>query len=81
MKELEKLARQGKIRHDGNPVLALMMRNLVARKDANDNIAPDKEKSAEKIDGVVALIIGLAVAIATPDKRSVYEERGPLIVG
>ena len=81
MKELEKLARQGKIRHDGNPVLAWMMRNVVARTDVNANIAPDKEKSAEKIDGVVALIIGLAVAIATPDKRSVYEDRGPLVIG
>lgn len=67
MKELEAAILQRQIVHDGNPVLAWMMQNLVARKDANDNIRPDKEKSSEKIDGGVALIMAYGRAIAPGD--------------
>lgn len=59
MKELERLILGGKIRHGNNPVLTWMMDNVVARLDPAGNIKPDKEKSKEKIDGVVALIMAL----------------------
>ena len=81
MKELEKLTRKGKIRHGGNPVLEWMMGNTVAREDANENKAPDKSKSSEKIDGTTATIIGLGVALNETDGGSVYDERGPLVFG
>lgn len=77
MKELEKLILSEKLAHGNNPVLTWMADNLVARSDPAGNIKPDKEKSREKIDGVVALIMGLDRAIRhAPRKRSVYEERG-----
>ena len=47
----------GKINHGGNAVLRWNMDNLVMRIDANGNVAPDKEKATEKIDGGVALIM------------------------
>jgi len=77
MKELEKLILSHNLAHGGNPVLTWMADNLVARHDPAGNIKPDKEKSIEKIDGMVALIMALDRATRhEPPKRSVYEERG-----
>ena len=47
---------------------------MVVRQDENGNLKPDKGKSTEKIDGMVALI--MALDRATRNTRSVYEERG-----
>lgn len=81
MKELEKLVLSQDLTHGGNPVLTWMAHNLVAREDPAGNIKPDKEKSTEKIDGIVALIMGLDRAIRNKDETSVYEERGLRTVG
>ena len=59
MKELEALAREGRLHTDGNPVLAWMVSNVVAHMDAKDNIFPRKERPENKIDGVVAAITAL----------------------
>ncbi len=42
------------IRHNGDPVLAWAMSNVVMETDANANIKPNKKKSANKIDPAVA---------------------------
>ena len=55
-----------------------MMDNIFIRTDLAGNIKPDKEKSTEKIDGVVATIMGLDRAIrcgSGPATESVYERR------
>ena len=52
-----------------------MADNVVARMDPAGNIKPDKEKSAEKIDGIVALIMGIDRAIRWRKTQSVYETR------
>jgi phage terminase large subunit-like protein len=56
-----------KIKHGGN---------LVARVDPAGNVKLDKEKSREKIDSMVALIMALDLALRHPEKKSVYEKRG-----
>lgn len=56
-----------------------MMDNIHIRTDPAANIKPYKEKSSEKIDGVVALIMALDRAIRNQG-RSVYDERGILIL-
>lgn len=77
MKELEKLYLSGKLIHNGNPVLAWMISNVAASMDPADNIKPDKKKSSEKIDGAVALIMAIGIAITRVIKQnSVYEDRG-----
>jgi phage terminase large subunit-like protein len=77
MKELEKLILAGRLAHGNNPVLTWMADNLVARTDPAGNIKPDKERSRERIDGMVALIMALDRALRhQPKKRSVYEGRG-----
>lgn len=62
MKELEALVMAGKLRHDGCPVLNWMVSNVVCHVDAKDNIYPRKERPENKIDGVVALIMGIGRA-------------------
>ncbi len=78
-KHLLALIASRKLRHDGHPVLRWMASNMVTRTDPAGNVAPDKSKATEKIDGVVALIIGLSRAIVQePPFVSIYESRGAL---
>ena len=67
-----------KVRHGGNPILRWNADNLVMRLDPNGNVAPDKEKATEKIDGLVALIMAWGRAMFSEGKISVYETRGVL---
>ncbi len=67
MKTLEALVLQKKLVHDGDPVLAWMVSNVVAHLDAKDNIYPRKERPENKIDGIVALIMALARAFLPGD--------------
>ena len=78
MKEVEKLIVSGQLAHGDNPVLTWMAYNMVAQRDAAGNVKPDKKNSGEKIDGMVAMIMGVARAtLHDPDAgRSVYEDRG-----
>lgn len=76
-KELFKLLMEGNINHGGNPVLKWMAGNVVMRQDPAGNIKPDKEKSVEKIDGIVASIMALDRCIRNgTGSGSVYDERG-----
>lgn len=65
-----------KIIHDNNPVLSWAMSNAVVRKNHNDCIMLDKEKSTERIDPVAALINAHVRVMVKEDNRSVYEDRG-----
>ncbi len=59
MKQLEALVLQRRLVHDGDPILAWMISNVVCHRDAKDNIYPRKEREEDKIDGVVPLIMAL----------------------
>ena len=79
-KELYKLLMEGNIVHGGNPVLKWMAQNVVMRQDPAGNIKPDKERSVEKIDGIVALIMGLDRCIRNGGPaESVYDSRGLIV--
>jgi len=79
MQEFERLMLGREIVHDGNPVLAWAASNVVCRRDVNDNKAPDKKNSMDKIDPIAA-VLNAMVPMLTQEgpKRSVYEERGLL---
>lgn len=64
MKDVEEHYVTGNLAHGGDPVLAWCASNLVARTDANLNSAPDKKRSLEKIDDMVALFMARGTAIA-----------------
>ena len=77
-KELMKLTLEKKIAHGGHPVLRWMADNIFVRTDPAGNIKADKEKSTEKIDGIIALIMALdrAIRCGNDTSESVYENRG-----
>jgi phage terminase large subunit-like protein len=80
-KELERLWLSRSIRHGGHPVLRWMASNVTAYQDCNNNIRPDKAKSVEKIDGIVALLIALGLATTAKETpESVYATRGVTVL-
>lgn len=81
-KELMRLTLDEQIAHGGHPVLRWMMDNIYIRTDPAGNIKPDKEKSTEKIDGVVATVMALDRAIrgGGDNGGSVYDYRGILVL-
>lgn len=62
-KELERLVIAGSLDHGGHPVLRWMVGHVAIRTDDAGNVKPTKERSADKIDGIVAAIMGLGLAI------------------
>ena len=81
-KELIKLTLEKKLAHGGHPVLRWMADNIFIRRDPAGNIKADKEKSTEKIDGVIATIMGLdrAIRCGLNSGDSVYDGRGILLI-
>lgn len=79
-KELEKLVASRRLWHGGNPVLTWCAANVVVQQDPTGNLKPSKDKSTERIDGIVALVMALSRAIAGEDGESVYESRGLLVL-
>ncbi|MCO6437232.1 MAG: hypothetical protein J5J06_09115, partial [Phycisphaerae bacterium] len=67
--ELEKLVVSGRLRHGGNPVLRWMAANVAVELDAAGNIKPSKKKSTERIDGIVAAVMGLGRALLGKQRR------------
>lgn len=65
-KYFESLMMKGDLKHGGNEVLRWMASNATAKTDPSGNIKPDKQKSTEKIDGIVASI--MAIGLAMTDK-------------
>lgn len=64
IKAFERAYIDKKLVHEDNPILNWNMANLVARMDANNNEAPDRKKSKDKIDGAVTLIMAFGLAEA-----------------
>lgn len=80
MKELESAIKAGRLHHDGNPVLTWMASNVVAKLDAKDNIYPRKEKPEQKIDGIVAAIMGIARAMSDDGAGQMPDDYNLMIV-
>ena len=81
-KELMKIVLEKRIAHGGHPVLRWMMDNIFIRTDPAGNIKADKEKSTEKIDGAIAMIMALdrAIRCGNDTSESVYDTRGLLVL-
>lgn len=52
-----------RLEHGAHPILRWMASNVAAERDAADNVKPNKEESAEKIDGISAMLDGMARAL------------------
>lgn len=80
-RELLRLCIGKELAHDGHPVLRWNADSTVVTMDPAENVKPDKSKSKARIDGIVALIMAIAMAGAQPEqKKSIYETRGAISV-
>ena len=80
-KELMRLVLEHKLCHGGHPVLRWNMDNAYVRTDPAGNLKLDKEKSTEKVDGAVALVMALDRAMKNLNGGdSVYNHRGFLVL-
>ena len=77
-KTTERLVLARKIRHGGHPVLRWCVSNCAVRLDPAGNIKLDKEKSGEKIDVAMAMVMAVGRAVVCRDVESIYESRGIL---
>jgi phage terminase large subunit-like protein len=75
-KELEAMVMSKKLRHDNNPVLRWNASVCAAEQDAAGNLKLSKKRSSERIDGMVATVMGIGRATASiTESESVYEDR------
>ncbi len=81
-KELEKMIYEKTLLHDGSPVTRWMVANVELTRDPAGNIKPDKAKSSEKIDGVVASVMAIGMILsqnmelASESNTSRYDKEG-----
>jgi phage terminase large subunit-like protein len=82
MKELQAACYSGRLHYNGDPVLTWAMSNVEVRAGQNESLFPRRGKNdALKIDPVAALITAMNRAYCAPiAKKSIYEERGVLIL-
>ncbi|MFH6966469.1 terminase large subunit [Flavobacterium sp. FlaQc-28] len=72
-KEFEKLVLSGKLKHDGNPVLAWMLASCVIYYDANDNMKVHKGRSGangRRVDGIIATINAIGGSMSEPEETN-----------
>jgi phage terminase large subunit-like protein len=79
-KEFEKLVEGGKLRHGDNPVLTWMANNVAVTEDPAGNIKPAKDKSTERIDGIVAAIMAIGRGTLGDDPEPQTLTREPIRV-
>ena len=71
-KKLEEVVLGTRLMHAGHPVLRWMAGNVSIEQDAADNWKPSKKRSCERIDGIVALVMGLDLASREQNIVSIY---------
>ena len=81
MQQLELFYINGNVCHGGDPVLNWCASNLVARRDQNMNMAPDKKRCADKIDDMAALLMAVGISMS-PVEQDDFDDflKNPIIV-
>jgi phage terminase large subunit-like protein len=67
--ELERLVKERRIKHAGNPVTRWQMGNIMLRTDPAGNIKIDKGKSGDKVDGPVSIVMALGTCMQEAAKN------------
>lgn len=80
LREFKIAVSEGRIIHGGDALLRWAALNCVEEEDSKGHRMPAKNRSADKIDPFVAVIMAFSEALfAERQKKSVYEERGPVV--
>lgn len=77
---LMKAVRSKMVRHDGCPVLAWAMSNVVGHFDSKDNVYPKKERAENKIDPAITAIMAFGKSSDQATVGSIYATRGLMTV-
>ena len=75
-----RLVLSGKLRHGGNPMLRWQAGNVEVYIDPNDNVKPKKSSESNRIDGIIATIMALKLALLDNQGGSIYNSRGPIVL-
>ena len=75
IREVRQLMADGRLRHDGNPLMRWCMSNAIAVVDQQDRWMLAKRDSEEKIDALVAMLMAYRVVSLAPRKAE-----GPLYI-
>ena len=80
--QVENLVLEGKLQHEGNPVLAWMVSNLVVKVSKfNELMSPTKERPENKIDGPIAMLMALGRALKQDHSAALDDFlKNPIIV-
>jgi phage terminase large subunit-like protein len=71
----EEMVIKGEIKHDNNPAMRWMLGNVVILRDPAGNMKPDKGKSSDKIDGIMAAIMSIGTSgMVKKAVKSVYDD-------
>jgi phage terminase large subunit-like protein len=79
-KIFDRLITDGHIQHGNNPVLTWMAGNVAVVFDTHENFRPCKEKSTERIDGIVAAVMAVGRA-ATNQAQTWFYSNNPVEIG
>jgi phage terminase large subunit-like protein len=72
-KMFEKLVYEGKLKHDGNPILSWMLSGCIVIADANENIKIHKgnsNKHGKRVDGIIAGIMALGGSLSPKEETN-----------
>lgn len=79
-KRLLAMIDSGAIRHPGHPVLSWAADNLAVAMDPAGNMKPDKSRATERIDPMVAAIMGLSRWMVRQQGGATYETRELFVI-
>lgn len=79
-KELERLVMANGFDHGGHPVLKRHAQAVAIQTDPAGNIKPAKDKSSQRIDGIVGGVMAIGIAASAKVPESVYRTRGALVL-
>lgn len=80
IKQLLSMLGSERFNHDGNKVLRWMASNAAGLEDSNGNLKFHKGKSGDKIDGMTALGMALALYITENPESSAYKSAGSGVI-
>jgi len=72
--EFERLLLEGQIKHNGNPVMTWNAANAVVTTDPAGNRKITKEKATGRVDGIVAAVMAVGIAVGFKDENQIIEQ-------
>lgn len=79
-KQLERLVKTREITIEENPCLRWMFSNIRIARDPADSIKIDKEKSGDKVDGPISIVMALGLCLENDMREASEEKQQPFFI-